>query len=235
VIVFEILWTVLSVGLQAILGISLALLLHQHGVRFRSVWRTIFLLPWAIPEFVGALVWLRTFDPTVGWIPQAFGTAGGSGGAILVSKLLNAGGPNLSLLLLLVAATWIGFPIVMLAASASLKMIPDEVYDAAALDGAARWSLFKNITWPLLLPLVVPVLIIRVIFAFNQFYLIYVFFPSPQFNGFGTFAYFSYLYFKEASLYSISAAINIITVLILIILLVFFNRWSKAAEGVTYA
>ncbi|PWB53226.1 MAG: hypothetical protein C3F13_09645 [Anaerolineales bacterium] len=235
VIVFELLWTVLSVGLQAVLGISLALLLHQRDIRFRAVWRTIFLLPWAIPEFVGALIWLRTFDPTVGWVSQAFGTSGGSGGAIIISKLLNAGGPNLSLLLLLVAATWIGFPIVMLAASASLKFIPDEVYDAAALDGAARWSLFKHITWPLLLPLVIPVLIIRVIFAFNQFYLIYVFFPSPQFNGFGTFAYYSYLYFKEYGLYSISAAINVITVVVLIILLVFFNRWSKASEGVTYA
>jgi multiple sugar transport system permease protein len=184
---------------------------------------------------VGALIWLRTFDPTVGWVSQAFGTSGGSGGAILISKLLNAGGPNLSLLLLLIAATWIGFPIVMLAASASLRMIPDEVYDAAALDGAVRWPLFRHITWPLLLPLVIPVLIIRVIFAFNQFYLIYVFFPYPQFNGFGTFAYFSYYFFKEAGLYSISAAINVITVVILVILLIIFNRWSKASEGVTYA
>ena len=234
-LVFELLWTVLSVGLQAVLGISVALLLHQRGVRYPNFWRTIFLLPWAIPEFVGALVWLRTFDPTVGWVSQAFGTSGGSGGAILISKLLNAGGPNLSMLLLLIAATWIGFPFVMLAASASLKFIPNEVYDAAAIDGAGGWLLFRFITWPLVLPLVVPVIIIRAIFAFNQFYLIYVFFPNPQFNGFGTFAYFSYLYFKEGSLYSISAAINVITVISLIILLLIFNRWSKASEGVTYA
>jgi ABC-type sugar transport system permease subunit len=234
-IVFELLWTVLSVGFQAFLGISIALLLNQRGVRFPNVWRTIFLLPWAIPEFVGALVWLRTFDPTVGWVSQAFGTSGGSGGAVFFSKLLNAGGPNLSLFLMLIAATWIGFPFVMLAASASLKLIPDEVYDASAIDGAAGWSLFRFVTWPLLLPLVVPVIIIRAIFAFNQFYLFYVFFPRPQFSGFGTFAYYSYLYFKEGGLYSVSAAINMVTILVLVILLILFNRWSKAAEGVTYA
>jgi arabinogalactan oligomer/maltooligosaccharide transport system permease protein len=234
-LVFELLWTVLSVGLQAILGIGIALLLNQRGVRFPNLWRTIFLLPWAIPEFVGALIWLRTFDPTVGWVSQAFGTSGGSGGAMMISKIINAGGPNLALLLMLVAATWIGFPFVMLATSASLKLIPDDVYDAAAIDGASGWPVFKFITWPLLLPLVVPVIIIRGIYAFNQFYLFYVFFPYPQFDLFGTYSYFSYIIFKEGSLYSISAAINVITVLVLIILLMMFNRWSKAAEGVTYA
>jgi ABC-type sugar transport system permease subunit len=235
VVVFELIWTVLSVGLQAVLGISIALLLNQHGVRFSGVWRTIFILPWAIPEFVGALVWLRTFDPTVGWVSQAFGTSGGGGGAILISKLLNAGGPNLALLLLLIAATWIGFPIIMLAASASLKLIPEDVYDAAAIDGAASWSLFKFITWPFLLPLVIPVLIIRAIYAFNQFYLFYVFAPSLRSRSLGTFSYISYLYIKESNLYSISAAINVVTVIVLIILLVMFSRWSKATEGVSYA
>ena len=234
-LVFELIWTVLSVSLQAVLGISIALLLNQRGIRFANIWRTIFILPWAIPEFVGALIWLRTFDPTVGWVSQAFGTSGGSGGAILISKMLNAGGPNLALFLLLIAATWIGFPFVMLAASASLKQIPLEVYDAAAIDGAASWSLFKFITWPLLLPLVVPVIIIRAIYGFNQFYLFYVFFPSLSDTGLGTYAYYSYQFFIERNLYSISAAINMVTVIVLVILLLLFNRWSKAAEGVTYA
>ena len=234
-LVFEIIWTVLSVVLQAIFGISLALLLNRRGVRWVNFWRTIFVLPWAIPEFVGALFWLRTFDPTVGWIAQAAGTAGGSGGAIMVSNLLHTGGPNLALLLLLIAATWIGFPFIMLAASASLKLIPYDVYDAAAIDGAAGWSVFRYITWPLLLPLVVPVLIIRAIFAFNQFYLFFVFAPNINYNGFGTFAYISYSVFRYGNSYSISAGINVITVIVLVILLMLFNRWGKAAEGVTYA
>ncbi len=234
-LIFEMQWTVLSVGLQAILGISIALLLNKRGVRFSSLWRTIFILPWAIPEFVGALIWLRTFDPTVGWVSQAFGTSGGSGGAILVSQILSASGSNLFLFLLLIAATWIGFPFFMLAASASLKLIPEEVYDAAAIDGADGWQNFKYVTWPMLVPLLIPVIIIRSIFAFNQFYIFYVFSPLARDTGIGTFAYQSYLSFYNRGQYSASAAINLITVAMLIILLVLFNRWSKAAEGVTYA
>jgi ABC-type sugar transport system permease subunit len=234
-LVFEMIWTVLSVGLQAIFGISLALLLNRRWIRWVNLWRTIFLLPWAIPEFVGALFWLRTFDPQVGWVAQAAGTAGGSGGAMLVSNLLSSGGPNLALLLLLIAATWIGFPFVMLAASASLKLIPYDVYDAAAMDGATGWTVFRFITWPLLLPLVVPVLIIRAIFAFNQFYLFFVFAPNIGYGGLTTFAYLSYSVFRYGNAYSISAGINVITVIVLIILLMLFNRWGKAAEGVTYA
>jgi ABC-type sugar transport system permease subunit len=234
-LVFEIIWTVLSVGLQAVFGISLALLLNRRGVRWVNFWRTIFVLPWAIPEFVGALFWLRTFDPTVGWVAQAAGTAGGGGGAMMVSNLLRTAGPDLALLLMLIAATWIGFPFIMLAASASLKLIPYDVYDAAAIDGASGWPVFRFITWPLLLPLVVPVLIIRAIFAFNQFYLFFVFAPIINYEGFGTFAYISYSVFRYGNNYSISAGINVITVVVLIILLMLFNRWGKAAEGVTYA
>ncbi|MGD8792371.1 MAG: hypothetical protein PVF47_07430, partial [Anaerolineae bacterium] len=66
-LLFEVLWTVLAVGLQTALGVGLAVLLHQRGLRFRGWWRTIFILPWAIPEFVGALIWMQVFDPRYGW------------------------------------------------------------------------------------------------------------------------------------------------------------------------
>jgi ABC-type sugar transport system permease subunit len=222
-LVFELLWTALSVGCQAMLGISLALVLNRPGVRFVNFWRTIFILPWAIPEFIGALIWLRTFDPSAGWVAQASGSQ-------LVSNLLSQGGPSLSLAILLIAATWGGFPFIMLAASASLKLVPKEAYDAAAIDGAAGWGLFRHITWPLLMPLVVPALIIRGIMAFNQFYLFYVM-PTRL----TTFATVSYFIFKDNNQYAVSAAINIFTVVILIFLLFLFNRWGKAAEGVSYA
>jgi arabinogalactan oligomer / maltooligosaccharide transport system permease protein len=222
IMVFEIMWTVLSVSLQAALGIGLALMLNQRNVRYANFWRTIFILPWAIPEFIGALVWLRTFDPTAGWVGQAFGGS-------IASKLLSNGGYTTSLVVLLTSATWFGFPFIMLAASASLKLVPQEVYDAAAMDGADGWNLFRHVTWPLLMPLVVPALIIRAIFAFNQFYL---FFVMP--TRLATFAAISYYFFNFDNQYAVSAAINVFTVVILIALLVLFNRWSKAAEGVTY-
>ena len=65
----------------------------------------------------------------------------------------------------------------MLATTAGLKMTPKEVYDAAAMDGASGWALFRRITWPMVLPLLAPVIILRAIFAFNQFYLFYTMQP----------------------------------------------------------
>jgi ABC-type sugar transport system permease subunit len=116
----------------------------------------------------------------------------------------------------------------MLATSAGLKLVPLEVFDAAQLDGANAWQTFRHVTWPLLMPLVVPAIIIRGIFAFNQFYL----FQAFQI-GQGTLATLSYNFFNPSG-YFING-LNIITMLILVGFVVLFNRWSKAGEGVTYA
>lgn len=223
ILVFDILWTVLSVALQASLGIAVALMLNRRGVYLTGFWQTIFILPWAIPEFIGALTWLRVFEPQIGWL----------------DILLPAGIPlpqtfddtRYALLVLLIAGVWYGFPFIMLAASASLKLIPKDVYDAAALDGAHGLTLFQHVTWPLLQPLVVPAIIIRSIFAFNQFYLFYVMQTDIPLL---TFANASYLVFTYGNQYAVSAAINIFTVIVLVFLLIWFNRWSKAAQGVTY-
>jgi ABC-type sugar transport system permease subunit len=123
----------------------------------------------------------------------------------------------------------------MLAASVGLKAIPRHVFDAAAIDGANIFQTFRYITWPLLLPLLLPAVIIRGIFAFNQFYLFQVFFFQDA-----TLATLSYNVFNpsgsgSSGQFAISATINIIAVIILIGFIVLFNRWSKAEEGVSYA
>ncbi len=236
ILVFEALWTVLSVALQLALGLGVALLLQRRGVLFKRWWGAILILPWAIPEFVGALIWGRMFDPRFGWFLQATSFAE-TPGYPLASPLASwQDQPNIALLILLVAATWYGFPLMMLAASAALKMLPAEVYDAAQIDGAGRWAQFRYITWPMVLPLLAPAMILRAIFAFNQFYLFYVLnAPFPLI----TLASLSYFVFDANSGYggqfALSAAINVFTVIVLALLLLWFNRWSRSVEGVTYA
>lgn len=143
--------------------------------------------------------------------------------------------PNLSLLILLISGVWYGFPFMMLAASASLKMIPKESFDAAQIDGASGFQTFFYVSLPLLYPLLVPAIIIRSIFAFNQFYLFQAF-------GFGqgTLATLSFNFFNPSGFsingqFAMSAVVNIITVIILIVFVILFNRASKADQGVTYA
>lgn len=234
ILVFDVLWTVLSVGLQVALGVAVALMLHRRGVRFKGWWRALFILPWAIPEFVGALNWAQMFDPRFGWLNLA--TATWSQRADYPAALRFATqwqqNPNYALVVLLITATWYGFPFMMLAATAGLKLVPSEVYDAAAIDGANSWRQFRLITWPLLLPLLIPAIILRSIFAFNQFYLFYVLRPP---DPLATLAIASFFFFDEGGQYAVSAAINLFTVIVLVALILWCNRWSKAAEGVTYA
>lgn len=227
--VFEIVWTVLAVFTQLALGICIALLLHRKGILFKRTWQAVFILPWAIPEFVAALTWSQIFEPRFGWISLAAKSWSQQAPAMAHFTTSWYENPNTALLVLLIAALWYGFPFMFLSAIAGLKMIPQEVYDAASMDGASGFKLFRYITWPLIFPLLIPAIIIRSIFAFNQFYLFTVM-PTPN----NTFASLSYYIFYNGN-YAVSAAINIAVVLILILLVGWFNRASKAGEGVLYA
>ena len=233
VLFINILWTVLSVALQTLLGLVTALVLWQRGVKLKRAWQSLFILPWAIPEMIGALMWVNVFAPEIGWLSLA---AQKYGAEMPFSFLLGwENSPSMWLVILLISGVWYGFPFMMLAASAGLKMMPKESFDAAQIDGANALQTFKYITWPLLYPLLIPAIIIRGIFAFNQFYL----FQAFQI-GTGTLATLSYNFFNPSGFFingqfAVSAVINIITVVILIGFVILFNRWSKADQGVTYA
>jgi len=221
---FSLLWMVLSVGLQAALGIAVALALERPGVRFVAFWRTLFILPWAIPEVVGAVAWRDITNPQQGLISKLLG-----------SEAPWASSPDLSLLVLLAASTWMGWPLWMLVATAGLRTIPRAIGDAAALDGAGRWRAFRDITLPLLLPLLSAAFIVRGVTAFNQFYLFWVLGPPDATITLSTFSFYVFSSTNGPGLYAVSAAINMITLLALAAVVVWFLRWRARAERVAFA
>jgi arabinogalactan oligomer/maltooligosaccharide transport system permease protein len=237
ILFFNVLWTVLSVILQCALGLGIALLLWQRGVRLSKFWQALFILPWAVPELIGAQMWFNIFMTDWGWLDLAAAKYGPASIFGTITQSLQDSN-SLWLLFYLVPAVWYGFPLMMLAASAGLKMIPQDVFDASAIDGAGAWATFRFVTLPLLMPLLIPALIVRGIFAFNQFYLFQTFFFQDA-----TLATLSYNIFNPNSGFSrvpggqfaISAVINILTVIILMVFVILFNRWARAGEGVTYA
>jgi ABC-type sugar transport system permease subunit len=220
---FSIVWMVLSVGLQAALGIIVAVVLERPGVRFVRAWRTLFILPWAIPEVVGAVAWRDVFHPAQGLLAQFLG-----------GEVSWRDSPELSLLVLLVAATWMGWPLWMLVATAGLRTIPRSVDEAAELDGAGRWQRFRGITLPLLMPLLGAAFIVRGISAFNQFYLFYVIGPPDSTTTLATFSFFVFDATGGPGLYSVSAAVNIVTLVALAAVVVWFLRWRSRAERVAF-
>ncbi|HCS39220.1 MAG TPA: hypothetical protein DIW44_06520 [Anaerolineaceae bacterium] len=233
ILFFNLFWTISSVALQTLLGLVAALLLRQKKVFMKKGWEILFILPWAIPEMIGALMWVNVFQPETGWLSLGVSQFGSSFPFSFLNGWQNSS--SMQLLVLLIAGVWYGFPFMMLAASAGLKLLPNEVYDAAAIDGANGFNIFRWITCPMLLPLLIPAVIIRSIFAFNQFYLFQVF-PAGQL----TLAGLSYNFFNPSGFFingqfAVSAVINIITVVFLVIFVVILNKWSNASEGVTYA
>jgi ABC-type sugar transport system permease subunit len=220
---FSLLWMILSVGLQAVLGIAVAVVLERPGVRFPGWWRTLFILPWAIPEVVGAVAWRDIFHPEQGILAQ------------LVGPVAWPASPELSLVVLLIAATWMGWPLWMLVATAGLRTIPGSIRDAAALDGAGPWRAFRDVTLPLLLPLLGAAFIVRGVAAFNQFYLFYVMGPSDSTMTLATYSFYVFDSTNGPGLYAVSAAVNVITLVALAGVVAWFLRWRSRAERVAFA
>ncbi len=221
-VAFSVVWMVLAVGLQAAVGIGVALVLERPGMRFTGAWRTLFIIPWAIPEVVGAIAWRDIFHPQQGLIAQAAGAA-----------FPWPDSPELSLVVLLIAGTWMGWPLWMLVATAGLRTIPRAVTEAAELDGAGRWRRFTGVTLPLLLPLLGAAFIVRGIATFNQFYLFWVMEPNGNTYTESTWSY-SLIRF-DPFLYSVSGAVNIVTVVALAVVVAWFLRWRSRVERVAFA
>lgn len=236
VFVFNILWMVVSTSLQVVLGLGLAILLNQRGIKFGKFWQALFILPWAIPEFIGALLWLNIFVPEIGWLSLA---AKQYGEALPLQFLIGwERTPSLWFFIFLIPAVWYGFPLIVLASNAGLKTIPKEVFEAASIDGAGSWQMLRHMTLPLLMPVLLPAIIIRGIYAFNQFYLFQAFLFSRS-----TLATLSYNLFNPNSgfgdtpggQFATSAIINIITVIVLIVLVAQFNRQMHTREEIQHA
>ncbi len=223
-VTFSILWMLSSVALGAALGIAIALVLERPGVRFANAWRVLFILPWAIPEAVGAIAWLDISHPQQGLFAQLVG------GPVEWQQ-----SPELSLGVLLLAGTWMGFPIWMLVATAGLRTIPRSIHEAAAIEGAGRWASFTRVTLPLLLPLLGAAFVVRGVAAFNQFYLFYILFMPEQTTTLATLSFNLFNSGFGPGLYSVSAAINIVTLIALLFVVIWFFRWRSRAEKVAFS
>lgn len=159
-----VLWTASNVFLHVVIGVFLALLLSQARLRCRALYRVLFIVPWAVPNYITALIWKGMFHPELGAINQALGLQGFS----WMNETWSAFLANL------ITNTWLGFPFMMVIALGGLTSIPKDLYEAAALDGATAWQRFTSITLPLLMPTLAPAIVLGTVWTFNMFNVIYL-------------------------------------------------------------
>ncbi|MCL4465612.1 MAG: sugar ABC transporter permease [Chloroflexi bacterium] len=179
-------YTIVTCIFKFIFGLGMAVVLNQKYPLKRFV-RAAVLLPWIIPTVFGALAWRWIFDPNfsvINWVLlRLFHVAG--------PQWLGAGfWPMLSLM---VVNIWRGTPFFGISFLAGMQTIPEELYDAATIDGADGWKKFWAITFPLLTPVTTVVTLLSVILTFGDFQLIYVLTgggPANATNVFGTLAYY---------------------------------------------
>jgi len=161
-------FTVVSVSLETVLGLAIALVIHTN-FRGRGLVRTAILIPWAIPTVVSAKMWQWMLNDVYGVI-NVLGVKLG----LLSQKVAFLARPELLLPSIIAVDVWKTTPFMALLLLAGLQMIPEELYEAASIDGASRWQQFWSITLPLLTPALVVALIFRTLDALRVFDVVFV-------------------------------------------------------------
>ena len=155
------LFGVVTVVLETVLGVAMALIMHK-AMKGRGIVRASILVPWAIPTAVSAILW--------GWIFNQNGVAN----AILGRHVMWASGDLSAKAAIIIADVWKTAPYIGLLTLAGLQLIPDEVYEAAKIDGATAWKRFTSITLPLVKPALVVAVVFRALDALRMFDLPYI-------------------------------------------------------------
>jgi multiple sugar transport system permease protein len=160
--------TVVSVSIQFVLGMSLALVMHRTLVA-RGLVRAVALIPYGIVAVVAAYSWELAWSLNSGWIPKLLGLTG--------DPLSHTFGTYIAII---ITEIWKNTPFMALLLLAGLALVPDELLEAAKVDGASAWQRFVRITVPLMKPAILVALLFRTLDAFRIFDTIYIFNQGAQ-------------------------------------------------------
>jgi len=204
-----------SVTLEIVLGIGLALLIHRT-FRGRGLVRAAVLVPWALPTVVASMAWRYVFDDRYGIANfLLFGNDLGAYRSWLADPVTAQG-------LIVLADVWKTAPFTALLVLAGLQAIPDELYEAARIDGAGALRRFWTITLPLLRPAILVALLFRTMDAFRVFDLVYVLTQGKE--GTSVLQFFGYKVLFGRQDYGFGSAISCVVFLLIALVAVFYVR-----------
>jgi arabinogalactan oligomer/maltooligosaccharide transport system permease protein len=223
-----VLWTVLNVIFHLLIGFGLALLMNNSRLRFRGIYRSIILIPWAIPQVIAALTWKGEFHSTYGFVNSMLNEFGIPSVPWLTT-------PVPAFAAVLFVNVWLGVPFYMVTLLGGLGSISREYYEAAEMDGASPIQRFRHITVPLIRPIAVPIITLDAIWTFNLFNVIYLITegePAESTNILVTALYNAAFGRNGTSQLGFAAAFSLLLFLMLLGMVVVWVRATGALKGV---
>jgi multiple sugar transport system permease protein len=216
------LYTFVTTIFKLVLGLWLALLLNRH-FKGKAFVRAFILLPFIIPTVLSTFAWKWMFDPTfsvINWLLFHLG--------LIHGRINWLGDPDLAIISVIIVNVWRGVPFYAISLLAGLQTISPELHEAAAIDGARAWQRFRHVTWPLLLPVTMVIVLFSVIQTFADFQLVYVLTGGGPANHTHLFATYAYQIGVGTGLLSEGAAVSLaifpVLLLVVIIQLLYIRR-----------
>ncbi|WP_025118860.1 MULTISPECIES: carbohydrate ABC transporter permease [unclassified Serratia (in: enterobacteria)] len=223
-------FTVVSVAFEGLIGVLVALLLNQKFYG-RNVLRVLVILPWALPTIVNATMWRLNFNPDYGSINALLTQLG-----VIDHYRSWLGDPASALNAVMLADIWKNYPLITLLTLAALQSIPEDLYEAARLDGASAWRRFRAITLPAILAPLAVALVLRTIDAFKVFDIIYVMTRGGPMDSTKTVSFFvyqesfSYLRAGSGAAYAVLMTLLCGLLIALYLLMLFRQRKGSSAD-----
>lgn len=240
-LLYNLVWAFSNVAIHVVLGVGIAMLVNSRGLWFKRFYRSLFILPVVIPPIIVATVWKNMFDADHGAINQLLAGVGGIVG--LPASLFSADWLRqvedpipfiplpLAFYAMLVTNTWLGWPLNAVVATGALQSIPNELYEAAEIDGAGRWQQFRNVTLVFLRPAMVPYAIYGFVITFNLFYLSFFMSGGGPFGRTELFVTQAYKLVNDFKLYGVAAAFSVILFFLLLGITLITNRLARATAS----
>lgn len=164
-------WTLIFAGVSVLctfaVGVLLAIVLNWEELALRKTYRTLLILPYAVPAFLSILIFQGLFNQEFGGINALLE------GVFNLKPEWNTD-PFMAKIMIILVNVWLGYPYMMIVCTGVLQSIPRQIYEASAIDGSNPWNDFRRLTLPLLLPPILPLMVASFAFNFNNFNLIYL-------------------------------------------------------------
>ena len=226
--VWTMVWTVVCVALTYGIGLALAIALNRK-LMGRTWYRLVLILPWAVPTFVTMFAWrlILADDGALNQVLHLLGLGAPSWLSDPFAQKVAAIGVNV----------WCGVPFIMVSMLGGLQSIPSELYEAAEMEGANSRQQFWNVTVPGLRAVSSTVILLGVIWTFNQFNVIYLLFGNVNSNNVQILVTYAYQLFfgQQPQDYAGSAAVGILCLSLLVVFTTVYRRWLRRNDPAVVA